>query len=392
MYVRCCWPSYCSPVGHGIKALRGRLRRGSFRALSRLHGSGPFARASAALRGLDTAPLSLRLAPPLGAPTRAQRAAQIILWGWAVCRFGRLRFRCCGLVGGRRRRLGGWWIWWRGCSRRVRRRGARVFPLVGACFGPSCGRGSLRSWRRRSFGRPRSRGLRSPLRRRWRGVPSGGGCLRGRSTLGTPKCRGTIRRFSPLCWLLRPLGGCSLCSLGRFPLCACGKRAVAPVRSLAGFLVGASVVGFAGSRVSGGPLCVAARGACAAVPPGVPVAVGCASGVDAVVRSAFPRATVFAVSSGRFGSGRGAFARRSAALVSSLAPGGVLVVLPLGPCPGVVSPSPVASRCWCGGGSGSWASAAFALGLGLPVALWAPAGVPWFVSAACLGGGWWGLR
>ena len=30
--VRCCWPSNCSPVGHGIKALRGRLRRGSFRA------------------------------------------------------------------------------------------------------------------------------------------------------------------------------------------------------------------------------------------------------------------------------------------------------------------------------------------------------------------------
>lgn len=61
MYVRCCWPSYCSPVGSGIKALRGRLRRGSFRALSRLHGSGPFARASAALRGLDPRPLPLRL-------------------------------------------------------------------------------------------------------------------------------------------------------------------------------------------------------------------------------------------------------------------------------------------------------------------------------------------
>ena len=126
---------------------------------------------------------------------------------------------------------------------------------------------------------------------------------------------------------------------------------MAPVRSLAGFLAGASVVGFSGSRVSGGPLCVAARGACASVPPGVPVSVGCASGVDAVVRGAFPRATVFAVSSGRWGSGRGAFARRSAALVRSLLPGGVLVVLPLGPCPGVVSPSPVASRCWCGGGS-----------------------------------------
>ena len=98
---------------------------------------------------------------------------------------------------------------------------------------------------------------------------------------------------------------------------------------LAGFLSGAPVVGFSGSRVSGGPLCVAALGACAAVPPGVPVSVGCASGVDAVVRGAFPRAVVFSVSSGRFGSGRGAFARRSAALVRSLLPGGVLVVLPL---------------------------------------------------------------
>ena len=59
--VRCCWPSYCSAVGAGIKALRGRLRRGSFRALSRLHGFGPSARASAALRGLDPRPLPLRL-------------------------------------------------------------------------------------------------------------------------------------------------------------------------------------------------------------------------------------------------------------------------------------------------------------------------------------------
>lgn len=313
-------------------------------------------------------------------------------WGWAVCRFGRLRFRCCGLVGGRRRRLGGWWIWWRRCSRRVRRRGAPGSPPGGGCSGLSFVRGSLRSWRRRSFGRPRSRGLRSPLRRRWRGVPSGGGCRRGRSIPGMPLCRATIRRFPRPCWLLRPLGGCSLCWLGRLPLWPCGRRAVAPGPSLAGFLAGASVVGFSGSRVSGGPLCSVALVACGAVPPGVPVSVGCASGVDAVVRGAFPRATVFAVSSGRWGSGRGAFARRSAALVRSLLPGGVLVVLPLGPCPGVVSPSPVASRCWCGGGSGSWASAAFALGLGLPVALWAPAGVPWFVSAACLGGGWWGLR
>ena len=29
VYVRCCWPSYCSAVGHGFKALRGRHHRGN---------------------------------------------------------------------------------------------------------------------------------------------------------------------------------------------------------------------------------------------------------------------------------------------------------------------------------------------------------------------------
>ena len=29
VYVRCCWPSHCSAVGHGIKALRGRHHRGN---------------------------------------------------------------------------------------------------------------------------------------------------------------------------------------------------------------------------------------------------------------------------------------------------------------------------------------------------------------------------
>lgn len=308
--------------------------------------------------------------------------------GWILCQRGVLRFKRCVVCGGVRLGLGGSVAWSGIFSPLGRRRGARVSPLVGACFGPSCGRGCALWWRRRLCVPGRSPGLRSPRKRRWRGGPSVGVWLL-RLSLGSGPCRHQIRRSCWRCSVPPLRGRFSRRWPGRFRRFRCGRRAVGG--DLAGFLFGAPVVGFSGSRVSGGPLCVAARGACAAVPPGVPVSVGCASGVDAVVRGAFPRATVFAVSSGRWGSGRGAFARRSAALVRSLLPGGVLVVLPLGPCPPAVSPSSSPGACWCGGGSGSWASAAFALGLGLRVALWAPA-VPWFVSAVPLGGGWWGLR
>ena len=139
VYVRCCWPSYCSAVGHGIKALRGRLRRGSFRApgaLAWIRPLRPFGR----LRGLDTAPLSLRCAP-LGAPTRAQRAAHPTFRGWVLCRRGVLRFRRCVVCGGVRPVRSGSVAWSGICSQLGRRRGARAFPLVGACFGPSSGLG-----------------------------------------------------------------------------------------------------------------------------------------------------------------------------------------------------------------------------------------------------------
>ena len=106
------------------------------------------------------------------------------------------------------------------------------------------------------------------------------------------------------------------------------------------------------------------------------MSVGCARGVDAVVRSFFGSSaslSVFAVASGQFGSGRSAFARRSSACVSSVAAGaaGLLVCLPSAPVPPAgVRPS----GSFFGGGSGSWGSLAFALGRGRRVLLWLPAG------------------
>ncbi|WP_197480139.1 hypothetical protein [Anabaena sp. 4-3] len=107
--------------------------------------------------------------------------------------------------------------------------------------------------------------------------------------------------------------------------------------------------------------------AAAAVPPGSRVLVGCAKGVDAYFRLAFPSAEVFSVASGRWGVGRGAFAARSVACVRAVqSAGGLWVSFPSSPCPVGLVPSPSQSRCFSGFGSGSWASLAFALGSGLP--------------------------
>jgi len=90
------------------------------------------------------------------------------------------------------------------------------------------------------------------------------------------------------------------------------------------------------------------------------VGVGCASGVDSLVRSAFPSASVFSVSSFLVGGRvcRSSFALRSSALVSWCASsGGLLVAFPLGACPVGVSVSSSFRGC----GSGSWGSVALAL-------------------------------
>ena len=156
-----------------------------------------------------------------------------------------------------------------------------------------------------------------------------------------------------------------------------------------------SSIGFSGSR---SPSRASSAALCDLLPlisPRCRVSVGCADGVDRLVRSFFsesPSLLVFSVESGRFGSGRSAFARRSIACVRSVARGdrGLLVVLPSSPvCPAGVFPA----RRFFGGGSGSWGSAAFALGSGRRVLLWLPgsasppawAGVDWERWESC----WW---
>ena len=163
---------------------------------------------------------------------------------------------------------------------------------------------------------------------------------------------------------------------------------------------GLSSVGFSGSRSPGSAAAAALFALLPLVPSGVRVSVGCARGVDAAVSSWFgssPSLLVFSVASGRFGSGRSAFARRSSRCVLSVAAGsrGLLVCLPSSPVPPAgVRPS----RSFFGGGSGSWGSVSFALGRGRRVLLWLPSGclppswsgVSWSsVGALGSSGCWW---
>jgi hypothetical protein len=139
------------------------------------------------------------------------------------------------------------------------------------------------------------------------------------------------------------------------------------------------VVGFSGSRSAVPPVLASC---CAAVPSSSVVLVGCAGGVDAAVRGAFPGAAVFSVEF----SGRGAFAARSSAFVRSLVSrGGVLFSFPSGACPAGLVPS---SSWRSAGGSGSWGSLALAIGLGVPCFVFCPAGVPSGWGFEPLGGGW----
>jgi hypothetical protein len=154
--------------------------------------------------------------------------------------------------------------------------------------------------------------------------------------------------------------------------------------SLASFVRSFPCVAFSGSRLSGS----SAAASCRAFLPllsGLPasVGVGCACGVDSLVRLAFPSALVFRVSSFAVGGrvSRASFARRSAALVRWLASAsGLLVAFPLGACPVGVAVSSSFRGC----GSGSWGSVALALGLGCSVLVVSPVGVgaAWFGALA----------
>lgn len=147
-----------------------------------------------------------------------------------------------------------------------------------------------------------------------------------------------------------------------------------------------STIGFSGSRAPSVASVQALRLVLAALPSDVAVVVGCASGIDALVRFACPTAQVFRASD--YGVGRGALAARSIACVRAVAAAdGFWVSLPDVACPMGLRPSPSPSACFAGYGSGSWASLALALGLGvrcwvfLPPGVAVPAGWPLVVLA-----------
>jgi hypothetical protein len=153
----------------------------------------------------------------------------------------------------------------------------------------------------------------------------------------------------------------------------------------------ASLVGFCGSRsLSSSWSALVSSVVSSVLASGQGVAVGCASGADALVRSAAPGARVFRASSFS-GPAAARLVARSVALVRAVAASGagaVFVGFVSSPCPAAVSPSSSPSACFCGSGSGSWASLAFAVGLGLPVIVFWCAGSP-PPPSPCLPS-WWG--
>jgi hypothetical protein len=156
--------------------------------------------------------------------------------------------------------------------------------------------------------------------------------------------------------------------------------------SVVALVAGARSLAFSGSR-SVVPSVLAP--VLSLVSPRAFVAVGCASGVDAAVRSGLEGACVFRAASFSASSWSARLALRSAAVVragSGRSPS-LVVVFPSSVCPAGLVPSSSPSLCFRGLGSGSWASAAFAAGLGVPLLVFAPLGVPAWGFAA-LGAGW----
>jgi hypothetical protein len=133
---------------------------------------------------------------------------------------------------------------------------------------------------------------------------------------------------------------------------------------------GSVMVGFTGSRSLPSQFAPLVGSVVAAVSG--PVAVGCAAGADALVRSAAgARAQVFHASAfAQPGAPRAAaLVARSVALVRAVAasPSPALVGFVSSACPAGLSPSASPSACFSGSGSGTWATLALAAGLGLPV-------------------------
>lgn len=129
-------------------------------------------------------------------------------------------------------------------------------------------------------------------------------------------------------------------------------------------------VGFSGSRAPSEEAEKALKELLDLVPNQIRISVGCARGVDAIARNHFKNSNsllVFSVSSGRFGKGRAAFARRSSRCALSVAKNGLLVAVPSTAAPDGVK----VGKSFNGKGSGTWGTIAFSLGHGRRVLVWA---------------------
>jgi hypothetical protein len=123
------------------------------------------------------------------------------------------------------------------------------------------------------------------------------------------------------------------------------------------------MIGFTGSRKGFEDIQLVETVALSVLKAGHSVSVGCAKGVDALIRKFIPAAQVFRVASpvaGSVSSYAQALARRSMSMVSTCS---ILVGFASVSCPAGVSPA----CSFSGGGSGTWASIAYAVSKGLRV-------------------------
>ncbi|MGK7896493.1 MAG: hypothetical protein AB4372_23460 [Xenococcus sp. (in: cyanobacteria)] len=147
-------------------------------------------------------------------------------------------------------------------------------------------------------------------------------------------------------------------------------------------------IGFSGSRSPSKEAQEALKELLNLVPKDAKISVGCAKGVDAIARNYFQNSNleVFSVSSGEFGTGRAAFARRSSACVLSVAEDGLLVAVPSSVAPVGVK----VGKSFNGKGSGTWGSIAYALGHQRKVLVWSHKVPSWEkVSWSKLENNWW---
>lgn len=139
-------------------------------------------------------------------------------------------------------------------------------------------------------------------------------------------------------------------------------------------LKNSKVIGFSGSRNPQAQEIKALKYIVQKVPKKAQICVGCANGIDNLVVSHFPHATVFKAANYETNI-KAALALRSTACVKAIPSSseGLLIAIPSGSCPHEVKPS----RSFSGHGSGTWGTIAIAIGLEKRVCVFSPNPPQW---------------